>query len=86
MILGCAWRLLIRRPGPGSLRESVVLGSWVCVRLPTQKPQPSNLESVPFRSAEALGLKKVGDVTEQPDNACTQGKIKKIIHLIKVEK
>lgn len=37
-------------------------------------------------TAEALGLKKVGDVTEQPDNACTQGKIKKIIHLIQVEK
>lgn len=37
-------------------------------------------------TAEALGLKKVNDVTEQPDNACTQGKIKKIIHLIQVEK
>ena len=37
-------------------------------------------------TAEALGLKKVNDVTEQPDNACTAGKIKKIIHLIKVEK
>ena len=37
-------------------------------------------------TAEALGLKKVGDVTNQPDNACTQGKVKKIIHLIEVEK
>ena len=37
-------------------------------------------------TAEALGLKKVNDATEQPDNACTQGKIKKIIHLIEVEK
>ena len=37
-------------------------------------------------TAYALGLKKVNDVTEQPDNACTQGKIKKIIHLIQVEK
>ncbi len=37
-------------------------------------------------TAEALGLKKVNDVTTQPDNACTQGKIKKIIHLIQVEK
>jgi len=37
-------------------------------------------------TAEALGLKKVGDVTTQPDNACTQGKVKKIIHLIEVEK
>ena len=37
-------------------------------------------------TAEALGLKKVGDTTAQPDNACTAGKIKKIIHLINVEK
>jgi large subunit ribosomal protein L30 len=36
-------------------------------------------------TAEALGLKKVNDVTIQPDNACTQGKIKKIIHLLQVE-
>ena len=34
--------------------------------------------------AKALGLKKIGDVTVQPDNAQTQGKIKKISHLIEV--
>jgi large subunit ribosomal protein L30 len=33
-----------------------------------------------------LGLKKLGDVTVQPDNAQTQGKIKKIIHLVEVTK
>ncbi len=36
-------------------------------------------------TAYALGLKKIDDVTVQPDNAQTAGKIKKIIHLIKVE-
>lgn len=36
-------------------------------------------------TAAALGLKKIGDVTTQPDNPCTQGKIRKITHLIKVE-
>lgn len=35
-------------------------------------------------TAHSLGLRKIGDVTTQPDNAATQGKIKKIIHLIKV--
>ena len=35
--------------------------------------------------ANALGLRKIGDSTVQPDNAATQGKIKKISHLIKVE-
>ncbi len=36
-------------------------------------------------TAYALGLRKIGDVTEQPDNAQTQGKIKKICHLIEVQ-
>ena len=36
-------------------------------------------------TAYSLGLRKIGDVTVQPDNAATQGKIKKITHLVKVE-
>jgi large subunit ribosomal protein L30 len=36
-------------------------------------------------TAYALGLKKIGNTTVQPDNAATNGKIQKIIHLIKVE-
>ncbi|MBO4876387.1 MAG: 50S ribosomal protein L30 [Ruminococcus sp.] len=35
-------------------------------------------------TAESLGLRKIGDVTVQPDNAQTQGKINKISHLIEV--
>lgn len=35
-------------------------------------------------TANSLGLKRIGDVTTQPDNAQTQGKIKVISHLIKV--
>lgn len=35
-------------------------------------------------TAESLGLHKIGDVTEQPDNACTRGKIAKIGYLLKV--
>ena len=35
-------------------------------------------------TAQSLGLRKVGDVTTQPDNAQTQGKITKISHLIEV--
>ncbi len=35
-------------------------------------------------TAEALGLRKIGDVTVQPDNAATKGKITKIIHLVEV--
>lgn len=35
-------------------------------------------------TAESLGLRKIGDVTVQPDNSQTQGKINKISHLIEV--
>ena len=34
--------------------------------------------------ARALGLKKIGDVTVQPDNAATMGKIAKISHVVEV--
>lgn len=35
-------------------------------------------------TAYALGLHKIGDVSVQPDNAATQGKITKISHLLEV--
>ncbi len=35
-------------------------------------------------TAESLGLRKIGDVTEQPDNAATRGKIKEIHYLVEV--
>ena len=34
--------------------------------------------------AASLGLRRVGDVTVQPDNAATKGKIFKIYHLVEV--
>ena len=36
-------------------------------------------------TAHALGLRKIGDKVSQPDNPQTQGKIRKIIHLIEVK-
>ena len=35
-------------------------------------------------TAQALGLRKIGDETVQPDNPQTKGKVAKIIHLIEV--
>ena len=35
-------------------------------------------------TAESLGLHKIGDTVTQPDNAATQGKVAKIIHLVEV--
>lgn len=37
-------------------------------------------------TAQSLGLRKVGDVSVQPDNTATNGKVAKIIHLIEVSK
>ena len=37
-------------------------------------------------TAHSLGLKKIGDCSVQPDNAQTQGKVAKIIHLVEVSK
>lgn len=35
-------------------------------------------------TAAALGLRKIGDVTVQPDNAATKGKIAQIGYLLQV--
>lgn len=35
-------------------------------------------------TAYSLGLRKIGQSTEQPDNAATRGKIAKIVHLVEV--
>lgn len=35
-------------------------------------------------TAKSLGLRKIGDVTEQPDNAATRGKINEINYLVEV--
>ena len=35
-------------------------------------------------TANSLGLKKVGDVSVQPENEATLGKIQKITHLVEV--
>ena len=36
-------------------------------------------------TARSLGLKKVNDVTVQPDNAATRGKIAKISHMVETK-
>lgn len=33
---------------------------------------------------ESLGLRKIGDITEQPANAATEGKVFKVSHLVEV--
>ena len=33
---------------------------------------------------KSLGLRKIGDVTEQPANAATAGKVFKVSHLVEV--
>lgn len=33
----------------------------------------------------SLGLRKCGDVTVQPDNAATRGKIAKVAHMVEIQ-
>ena len=35
-------------------------------------------------TAHALGLFKIGDISVQPDNSATKGKVNKIVHLLEV--
>ena len=37
------------------------------------------------KTVEALGLKKLNNTVEMPDNAATRGQIQQIRHLVKVE-
>ncbi len=37
-------------------------------------------------TAQSLGLRKIGDTTQQPDNAQTAGKVARIAHLVAVTK
>ena len=37
-------------------------------------------------TAHSLGLRKIGNVTVQPDNEQTKGKLKKISHLVDAQK
>ena len=38
----------------------------------------------PIATAASMGLRKIGDVANQPDNAATRGKVNKILHLVEV--
>jgi large subunit ribosomal protein L30 len=37
-------------------------------------------------TAHSIGLRKIGDCTEQPDNEATKGKLTQIDYLVKAEK
>jgi large subunit ribosomal protein L30 len=45
----------------------------------------SEVKKDQIATAHSLGLKKIGEVVIQPDNAQTNGKINKIIHLVEVQ-
>ncbi|MFQ9860040.1 MAG: 50S ribosomal protein L30 [Evtepia gabavorous] len=48
------------------------------------RQEPSGRIAKHKATAEALGLRKIGDTTVQPDNAATRGKIAHIGYLIQV--
>ena len=48
------------------------------------KKNPNGSKKDQIATAHALGLFKVGDCREQPDNDQTKGKVQKISHLVEV--
>jgi large subunit ribosomal protein L30 len=36
-------------------------------------------------TVRSLGLRKIGQTVQQPDNECTRGKIAKVSHLVEVK-
>ena len=56
----------------------------VSVKLPQIGQKCTCCFPLKIATANSLGLRKIGDCTTQPDNAATQGKVAKIIHLIEV--
>ena len=51
----------------------------------TLKKSLSGRHKTHIATAQSLGLRRIGDCTEQPDNAQTQGKIKQIWYLVEVK-
>ena len=54
------------------------------MKITLKKRQAGRIEKH-IATAHSLGLKKINDVTNQPDNAQTRGKVAKIGYLIQVE-
>lgn len=44
----------------------------------------AGLKKIHLVVLESLGLHKIGDITEQPDNAATRGKAFKVSHLVEI--
>ena len=71
--------------------ESAVMETAVAETETTAETEKSGTETAESASADdqiataySLGLRKIGDVTVQPNNAQTKGKVAKIIHLVEV--
>ena len=54
-----------------------------CLRIELKKSLAGRLKKQ-IATAESLGLRRINDVTTQPDNEATRGKIAVIGHLVEV--
>lgn len=54
-----------------------------CLKIELKKSLAGRLKNQ-IATAESLGLRKINDVTTQPDNEATRGKIVVIGHLVEV--
>ena len=67
-------------PHFGMIAPYAMCGVLLCFLLPSKM----NILMLGDETANSLGLRKIGDITVQPDNDQTRGKIAKIGYLLQV--
>lgn len=67
-----------------SLRKKYKAGEITMIKIKLVKSLNGRLKKH-IATANSLGLRKIGDSTEQQDNPQTRGKIKQIAYLLTVE-
>ena len=72
-----------KAPAKKAASKKAAAAATVTVKLVRSLSGRSEKQSA---TALSLGLKKIGDVTVQPDNAQTNGKLAKISHMVAVTK
>ena len=84
-LASCATAAEVAEMRGKSVKE--ILGSGGCIMAKQIKlvKSLSGRKKDQVATANSLGLKKIGDVTVQPENAATLGKIQKISHLVEVQ-
>ena len=84
-LASCATAAEVAEMRGKSVKEILGLGGCIMAKQIKLVKSLSGRKKDQVATANSLGLKKIGDVTVQPENAATLGKIQKISHLVEVQ-